>query len=86
MLKHNIPFPSTWKQLKVSVWSKLTFSVMARIRKFYWLNKSYRDTNPQMVYKELQEKYNQKLVEKLAMKKKQVNNAYANCGIGNIKY
>ena len=58
MLKHNIPFPSTWKQLKVSVWSKLTFSVMARIRKFYWLNKSYRDTNPQKVYKELQEKYN----------------------------
>ena len=58
MLKHNIPFPSVWKQVEVSFLSKSLFSIMAKARKFYWLNKSYRDTKPQKVYKELQEKYN----------------------------
>lgn len=58
MLKHNIPFPSVWKEAEVSFLSKFLFSIMAKARKFYWLNKSYRDTNPQKVYKELQEKYN----------------------------
>jgi hypothetical protein len=57
MLRHNIPFPSVWKQPKVSAWSKFLFSILANVRKFYWLNKSYRDTIPQKVYKELQEKY-----------------------------
>tara|TARA_B110000459_G_scaffold203901_1_gene262554 strand:+ start:524 stop:1291 length:768 start_codon:yes stop_codon:yes gene_type:complete len=57
MLKHNISFPTVWKQPKVSAWSKFLFSILANVRKFYWLNKSYRDTIPQKVYKELQEKY-----------------------------
>jgi hypothetical protein len=58
MLEHNIPFPSVWKHPKVSILSKFLFLIMAKARKFYWLNMSYRDTNPQKVYKELQEKYN----------------------------
>ena len=58
MIKHNIPFPSSWEQTELSLWSKLSFNIMGRLRKIYWLNKSYRDTNPQKVYKELQEKYN----------------------------
>jgi hypothetical protein len=57
MVKHNIPFPPSWNKPKVRLWSNFLFSIMAIVRKFYWLNKSYRDVNPQKVYKELQEKY-----------------------------
>ncbi|MGC6428526.1 MAG: hypothetical protein ACON4Y_07340 [Flavobacteriales bacterium] len=58
MLKHNIPFPQSWGQPKVSWYNRLLFSLMGKARTFYWLNKSYRNTNSQKVYKELQEKYN----------------------------
>jgi hypothetical protein len=57
MLKHNIPFPNSWIQPIVPFYSRLLFAIMGKIRMFYWLNKSYRNTKPQKVYKELQDKY-----------------------------
>ena len=55
--KHNIPFPSAWSGEEPALKDKMLFRIFAALRKLYWLNKSYRDTNPQKVYKELLEKH-----------------------------
>jgi hypothetical protein len=57
MLHHNIAFPAVWGDCKVGWLPKLQFKVLSYVRKFYWMNKSYRNTNAQKVYKELLEKH-----------------------------
>lgn len=57
MLQHNMSFPAIWGECKVGWLPKLQFRVLSSIRKFYWLNKSYRNTNAQKVYKELLENH-----------------------------
>lgn len=57
MLKHKIDFPSKWTNRSVPFLSRFSFTIMGVIRKYYWLHKSYRDVNPQKVYKELLEKH-----------------------------
>ncbi|MBL6657652.1 MAG: hypothetical protein ISP73_03505 [Flavobacteriales bacterium] len=57
MLQHNMAFPAIWGECKVGWLPKLQFRVLSSIRKFYWLNKSYRNTNAQKVYKELLENH-----------------------------
>ncbi|MDA7794658.1 sulfotransferase domain-containing protein [Flavobacteriales bacterium] len=57
MQKHNMPFPAAWGECKVSWLTKLQFNVLSLLRTFYWMNKSYRNTNAQKVYKELLEKH-----------------------------
>ena len=55
--KHKIDFPSKWTNSSVPFLSRLSFAIMGVIRKYYWLYVSYRDVNPQKVYKELLEKH-----------------------------
>lgn len=57
MLKHKMDFPKTWRGLKISWYSQFLFHVAGYARAFYWKNKSYRNTKPQKVYKELIEKH-----------------------------
>ena len=57
MLKHKMDFPKSWKDIKVRWYSQLLFNIAGYIRAFYWTNKSYRNTKPQKVYKELLEKH-----------------------------
>jgi len=57
MLKHGIPFPEAWGKCTVSWFAKLQFGILGVVRTFYWMNKSYRNTTAQKVYKELLEKH-----------------------------
>jgi hypothetical protein len=57
MQKHDIPLPAGWINKKPALKDKILFNLTGVLRKYYWIHKSYRDTKPQKVYKELLEKH-----------------------------
>ena len=57
MLRHEMKFPNDWRYEDIKLGWRLWYYALSKIRAFYWIFISYRNTNAQKVYKELLEKH-----------------------------